>query len=115
MTYTVAVDFDATIAEYEHGQFSWSDVGQPIPGAIAFIKALKELGFNVVIFSARAKDAGGKRAIEGWVDKHASGLVSLVTSQKLPEFDVMVDDRAIHFDNNYKEVLKEILRRAGGK
>ena len=109
----VAIDFDKTIAEYESGTFEPSVVGKPIPGAIAFLKALKQLGFSVTIFSVRAATPIGKRAIEQWVGKYAYGLVDGVTHEKLGFFDVFIDDRAIHFGGDYKAVMKELLHRMG--
>jgi len=110
---TIAVDFDKTLAEYESGTFEHSVVGNPIPGAIAFLKVLKRLGFTIIILSVRAETREGKEAIEKWVETYVPGVVSEVTNIKLPIIDVIVDDRAIHFDGDYKEVMKEIFRRTG--
>ena len=110
MIKAIGVDFDNTIAEYS-GWTSADDVGDPFPNAISFLTALNQMGLEVYIFSARALDPKGKRAIEDWVKKYANGLVKGVTSEKLGVFDVIVDDRAIYFNGDYKEVLKEIIRR----
>ena len=114
MTYwNIAIDFDKTIAEYESGTFEPGVVGKPIAGAVAFLKALRQMGFNVTVFSVRAATPEGKRAIEQWIGKYAYGLVDGVTHEKLGFFDVFIDDRAIHFDGDYKAVMKELLRRMG--
>lgn len=108
----IAVDFDGTIAEYEEFK-GWNSVGKPIAGAIDFLKVLKEIGFDIAIYSARAKDEKGKEAIEKWVkDNGIEDLIEFVTHEKLPEFLLFVDDRAIPFNGDYKETLKEIYRRA---
>jgi len=109
---TIAVDFDKTLAEYESGTFSPTDVGKPNPGAINFLKALKQMGFGVIIFSVRANTRGGKLAIEQWVKQYAPGLVEGVTHLKMGNMEFFVDDRAIHYDGDFKVVLKEILRRS---
>jgi hypothetical protein len=107
----IGIDFDNTIAR--HDTFGAADdVGEPIPGAIQFIKAVKQLGFDIVIFSARAIDPLGKKAIEQWVDENGlSEYIEFVTHEKLPSFKFIVDDRAIHFAGDYKAVIKEIIRR----
>jgi len=57
-------------------------------------------------------DKEGKKAIQKWTQQFAPGLIDDVTHEKRPEFLIFIDDRAIHFGGaNYKEVLKEILRR----
>ena len=113
----IAIDFDGTIAQYDGWQ-GVESVGEPIPGAIAFIKALRELGFELAIFSARAHPdhgVGGKRAIEQWVDKYGlSNDILFVTHEKLPEFDLIIDDRGITFSGDYREVLKQILKSGRG-
>lgn|SRR5512135_258223 len=108
----IGLDFDGTLAQYSG--FAGMDVtGEPLPGALSFLKALHELGCHIAIFSARAKDARGKLAIERWLDQHGvRQYVELVTHEKLPDYDVIIDDRAIHFDGDYKVVLKELLRRS---
>jgi len=111
---TVAIDFDKTLAQYESGDIDrhgYGSVGDPLPGAIAFLKTMKKAGFNIKILSARAAEPVGKKAIEKWVEKYAPGLVDGVTHEKLPGFDVYIDDRAIHFDGDYKATMKELLRR----
>ena len=111
MSILIAVDFDKTLAEYESGTFEYSVVGKPIPGAISFLKALKQMGLRVVIFSVRAETREGKEAIEKWAEKYAPGVISGVTNIKLPMIDVIVDDRAIHLGGDNKAVMKELLRR----
>ena len=107
----IGVDFDNTIAGYDSGNYSEESTGEPMAGAIAFLKALKELGFRVEIFSARASGRKGRQTIWEWVGKYAHGLVDDVTHEKRYTFKVIVDDRAIHADGNFKEIVKEILRR----
>ena len=108
----VGIDFDNTLVHYESGMAAFGDVGPTFPGAVAFLRALGEVGIRVRIFSARASDARGKRTIEEWVRQNQlEDVVESVTHEKLPEMAVIVDDRAIHFDGNYRAILKEIIRR----
>ena len=111
----IAIDFDGTIAKYD--EFGgWEKVGEPMDEALQFLRTLARLGHPLAIFSARARDPKGKRAIEQWVKKHKlDDIIKLVTHEKSPDFILMVDDRAIHCDDgNYRDVLKEIIKRTRG-
>lgn len=106
----IAVDFDGTIAEWTRWT-SAEDVGAPIPGAIEFIRALQKAGYRVAIFSARAHDPIGKKAIEQWIKKQGLGdIIEFVTHEKLPDFRLFIDDRAIRFEGDYRDTLKQILK-----
>lgn len=110
----IAIDFDGTIAKHD-GYKGWDDVGEPMPEALQFIRTVAKLGYPVAIFSARARNPGGKLAIERWVKKHKlDDIIELVTHEKLPDFLLIIDDRAIHCDGNYRDVLKEIIKRTRG-
>lgn len=111
----IAIDFDGTIAKY--GEYKgWNSVGEPIDEALQFLRTVAKLGEPLAIFSARARDPRGKRAIERWVKEHkVDDIIKLVTHEKLPTFLMIVDDRAIHCqDGNYRDVLKEIIKRLRG-
>jgi hydroxymethylpyrimidine pyrophosphatase-like HAD family hydrolase len=106
----IAIDFDGTIARYD-GVTSPDDLGEPIPGAIEFLRALHKAGYTLAIFSARATDPIGKRAIEQWVAKHdLDGIIEFVTYEKLVDFELLIDDRAIRFEGDYRDTLKQVLR-----
>lgn len=91
-------------------------MGEPIPGAIEFIRLLQKAGFSLAIFSARASDPIGKRAIEQWIVKHGlDDAIEFVTHEKLPDFLLLIDDRAIRFEGDYRDTLKQILKTERGK
>lgn len=106
----IAVDFDKTIADY--GTWEEMDrVGEPLPGAIKFLRTLSKID-DICILSARAADPGGLRSIKEWVDKYGlSDIISRVSHEKLPDIEILIDDRAIHFDGDFRAVLKEVVRR----
>ena len=110
----IAIDFDGTIAKYD-GYKGWSDVGEPMPEALQFLRTVAKIGYPLAIFSARARDPKGKQAIEQWVKKHKlDDIIELVTHEKLPDFILIVDDRAIRIeDGNYRDVLKQIVKITG--
>jgi len=112
----IAIDFDGTIAKYDEFK-GWNDVGEPMPEALQFLRTVARLGHPLAIFSARARDPQGKRAIERWVKKYKlDDIIKLVTHEKLPEFLLIVDDRAIRIeDGNYRDVLKQIVKAMRGE
>lgn len=103
---TLGIDLDGTIAQYS-GWIDEETIGDPIPGARAFLEALKAKGYSLQVFSARAGTPKGRQAIIHWLVRHQ--LVHLfdgVTSEKLYKFAAFVDDRAVHFDGkNYDTIL----------
>ncbi len=111
MTSIIAVDFDGTIASYADGWEGWDVVGEPIPGALEFLKALHKAGHRIMIFSARARAPEGKKAIEEWIVEYGlDDIIEGVTHEKLPYFSLIVDDRAIRFEENFRDILKFILK-----
>lgn len=111
----LALDFDGTIAEHSNFE-GMSVVGEPMQGALDFISQLHQMGYRLAIFSARAGDPAGKRAIEQWVIEHdLRDVIEFVTPLKLPIFDLIIDDRAIKFDGSYRDVMKQIIKSGRGK
>jgi len=107
-TPTIAVDFDGTICHYD----TWEGpgwVGDPIPGALRFLRTLKARGYDIWIFSARAVDPEGFGAIHKWLVQHGvRDIVEGITHEKQYRFWYFVDDRAIHFDGDYEAVLARL-------
>lgn len=103
----VCVDFDGTL-------FSWGELHvtkPPFPGAVAFMKKLREEGWRIVIFTSRMSktwwDAEGFTPVERrkqrtWV-RRALRInqipYDLITSEKVPA-SMYIDDKAIEFDIN---------------
>lgn len=99
---TICVDFDGTLNTYDgwRGPDSWCP---PRPGAIEFLKSLKNRGYSVVIFTTRPADG-----VWSWLRQYqAEGYVDDVTSTKIPAF-VYVDDRSLTFRGDYADMLREI-------
>lgn len=101
---TIAVDFDGTLATYD----KWVSVehcGDPIPSMVARVKAAHAAGHAIVIFTARAAariDGSHKVAVHfvtKWCDKYL-GFRPLVTAIKLPEIDLIWDDKAVGVEKN---------------
>lgn len=109
----IAIDLDGTIAEYDSAH-NWTvdAIGDPISGSLSFVELLHKLGHRLAIFSARAMHPRGIAVIEAWLEQHGfQPYIEFVTFEKRPEFEIIIDDRAIHCDKDYRSVMKEVLRR----
>lgn len=112
-TIQIGIDFDGTIAHYD-GWKGAASCGEPIAGAKEFLSSLVGMGFLVVIFSARASEFEGRRAIWDWVHQHGlQDLIHDVTHEKRYAFMFTVDDRAVSFTGSYSAVLDQLLERLG--
>lgn len=97
---TICLDFDGVLNNY-HG-FDRHDLGEIRPGAEEFLKKLSR-NYNVIIFSVRPFPK-----IVKWLKKHnLDEYVWDVTSRK-PVALAYIDDRALRFEGNYEETLKEL-------
>ena len=88
-----AVDLDGTLLEYD-GWHDQDHYGKPFPGAIEWIEARLKEGHEVTIFTARENHAQVKEYLL------SQGFPELnVTNIKSPKFSIIIDDRAVRFDN----------------
>jgi len=104
----IAIDLDKTIAHYD-GWINAYTVGEPLEGAVEFIRTLQQAGWYIYIFSARAEDTVSKSVIQEWVCKHFPFLLDtqkiFVTNVKSRDIECFVDDRAIPFWGDYEATL----------
>ena len=97
---TICLDFDGVLNIYKG--YKGEDTGELRPGAREFLEKLSK-EYNVIIFSVRPFPQVVK-----WLYKHdLAGYVYDVTSQKLPAH-AYIDDRALRFNGDYNETLKEL-------
>jgi hypothetical protein len=110
----IAVDFDGVIHEFR----GWGDgtcYGEPIEGSLEAIKNLSKQ-YNVIIFSAKVRPdrplVNGKTGLElvtEWLKKHqVLDYIVDITHEK-PRAKFYIDDKAVHFENNWTQILKEVL------
>lgn len=106
MKKTIIFDFDGTITEYKNGWQGATTINElPVEGIKETIVTLREK-YKVVVYSTRCHEIGGKEAIEKWlIDNDIE--VDEVVNKKVPAF-LQVDDRAINFNGNCKELLCNI-------
>ena len=101
---TVCVDWNGVLDTYG-GYRGPEHFDPPRPGADAFLARLKEMGFRVVILSAR-----DPADVWAWLRRHGlDAHVDDVTDRKVPAF-AYVDDRAVPFRGDYEEVLDALTR-----
>jgi len=101
---TICVDFDGVLAEPVTNWIGPHTVGQPKPGALAFIVELYKCGYRIVIFTTRANSMEGHSAVREWLHRHDFPLLE-VTSQKLPAL-LYIDDRGYRFSGNFEEAIQ---------
>lgn len=106
MVRTVVLDFDGVIHSYTS---KWQGVDvipdPPIEGIKEAIEDIRK-DYKVVVVSSRCFQEGGLRAVKAWLDRHDIA-VDDVLSHKPPAI-VYVDDRALTFDGNPKDLIHKI-------
>lgn len=113
---TIAIDFDGVIHKYSKGWFDGSCYDEPFEGAFVTIGKLMLAGYSVFIHTTRDSDQvikwfeKWKSPFEVWKipdhEKFWNNNTTIgVTNRKLPAI-AYIDDRAIKFDGNWKDILK---------
>lgn len=115
----IALDFDGVLHSFVNGFTGDIPFDPPTPGAVEFVTWLLQEGWEVIIFSARARTESGREGIWGWLRHHkfpwtfpdppAGCAVPrvIVTSTKC-DCDVYVDDRGFRFTGSFYDVQQFI-------
>lgn len=98
----VAVDVDGVLADYSKGWQGVDHIGDPIPGAVEFTRALSQV-FDVLIYTTRCCEEINKperahlleNRVRRWLDKHGFEYSAIWASQGKPIASFYVDDKAI--------------------
>ena len=97
MKKTVCVDLDGVLAQYD-GWKGETVIGDPIPGAVDFVRELLSFA-KVVIHTTRANTDVGARFVEDWLHRRGlrgdHGYVELWRGCGEPIAAAYVDDRAV--------------------
>ena len=96
----LAIDFDGTIHDYKN-PVKGKRMGEPIEGAKQALSRHRMLGYKVIIHSVW----GYKDNIIGDWMKFYGIPYDEITNIK-PQADYYIDDKAIRFNNNWKEIIK---------
>jgi len=115
----LAIDFDGTICENKKPGQDYADV-KPLPGAIESLKELKEMGFEIIIHTARnmatCNNNVGKvvarqaPVIIEWCEKYDCPYDELVFGK--PHVDFFIDDKSIEF-TGWDETMKKLNKKIG--
>lgn len=99
---TVCIDLDGVLNLYD-GWRGADFFHPPRPGAADFLRGLKNRNFRVVVFTIRWAEH-----VEQWLERHGlRGFVDSVTDKK-PVAHVYLDDRAICFEGDFDQALRQI-------
>ena len=103
----IAIDFDSTLCDPTNIQAGYR-MGRPTTGAIMATHRLAEEGHTIIVFTAREVNRPEvKKAVQDWCDYFKIPIHG-ITNVKQPYFDLMIDNRGIHFGGNWSEVLSQI-------
>jgi len=110
----IAIDFDGVIHKNSKGFYDGTVYDEPIDGAIESIINIYNLGYTIVIFTAKAKTdrplvnvKTGQELVWEWLKKYnIDKYIKEVTSEK-PRAVYYIDDKGIRFENwkNINELL----------
>ena len=99
----IFIDFDDTICP--HGDVS----NDPFDNAVSVIKKLRDKGNSIVIFSCRAS----KEVMGNYTEEATQKMIDYLHKWDIPYhgiyhgkplFDVVIDDRAIGFHDNWDKI-----------
>ena len=100
----VCVDLDGVLARYD-GWRGPEHIGDPLPGAVEFVRELSEFA-EVVVYTSRCtpSDEGEQRAADAsaaiaqvtkWLEQHAFPCREVYAARGKPHAHAFIDDRAV--------------------
>lgn len=104
----IAIDFDETIQNNNAAPQGYK-MGPPMPGAVAVINKLHEDGNKIIIFTARdVQKPNVKQAVADWLAYFKIPFHE-ITNVKKSEFDVYIDNRAMHFQS-WSQIFSDLAK-----
>ncbi|MDI3297639.1 MAG: hypothetical protein QJR08_00555 [Bacillota bacterium] len=109
---TIAIDLDGVLASYQgfDPENPPQEIGDPLPGAIDFVKTLLGAGWRVVIHTRNHSQS----QLDDWLIAHGLGDANVgavgAPLSALPiDATVYLDDRALRFDGDFGPILDFLL------
>ena len=123
MKKTVCVDLDGVLADYSMGWKGVDHIGDPLPGAVEFLKKLGKK-YSVVIFTTRCNPEINKpesasllrNRVRDWLEEHGFKYDDIYIGVGKPIASAYVDDRAVSCvpQEDGKVAYKRALARVDG-
>lgn len=114
-TNTICIDFDGVLADLTS---RIEDFGSPMLGGAAATKKLKDLGYRIIIHTARPNNSDHKELLEKYL-RHNNILFDDINNDPQspwecdkPLADMYIDDRAVHFKGDWDDVLWQVMSRS---
>jgi len=100
----ISIDLDLTLASQV-----WPEkgIGAPLSGAVESMQQLKELGYKVMIYTARAWD--DYLNIENWLNDNNMPFKRIICGKPMVKYHI--DDRNIEFKNNWPEIINKLTNK----
>ena len=112
----VCIDFDGVIAEFsDHIE----ELGDPICGGAEAIRELKDLGYKIIIHTARPSNNDHIKKIEEYLTSHDIPFDEINKNSDCPWdsvkplADLYIDDRGLRFEGCWNSALKQALTLLG--
>jgi len=103
----LAVDLDGTLLEDDH-----PDLGKPIPGVVAVLRAVRAAGWKITVWTVRDEDAEVRKHLKAadvpfdYINENPFGPTN--GSRKIYA-DVYLDNHAIQFNGETRGLAEEII------
>lgn len=98
---TIAVDFDGVLHKYSEGWKDGSIYDNPVEDSIKMIWKLVDIGYEVVVFTAR--ETKQLDDVLEWLI--VNGFPTLPVTNIKPQAIAYIDDRGIRF-TNWQDIIK---------
>jgi hypothetical protein len=115
----VMIDLDGTIHKYSQGYLDGSLYDGPFEGARKVIDYLRNIGYEIVIFTTRASEENAIQFnydLDEEIDKIKDWLIKYdiyfdrITAEKLPA-DFYIDDKAINIPNGDWDTVLYVIKK----
>tara|TARA_B110000003_G_scaffold263389_1_gene287013 strand:+ start:14638 stop:15039 length:402 start_codon:yes stop_codon:yes gene_type:complete len=111
--FQIAIDFDGVVHGNSKGFHDGTIYDKPIEGSLDAIKWFSSKGYDIVLFTAKAKpdrplvnNKTGEELIWEWLKKYdIDKFIKEITCEK-PRAICYIDDKGIRF-NSWKDTLKQ--------